>query len=617
MTTSNAKALSLVLLAALGLVPACDDLKEDKFISQGGISPDPTALLEGSILYIGPRPTCLYKPDGSFDRVQGNVVLTMFEYDNPPPPEGTATSAVNLFFLSGSEVFEQGDCLAAGSAPNFDDRITKSAAFLWSGVPLNATRALDYQVRGFYDADEDMIPLFSVTRLPTQGDIAGAALNDVQDASKGFLRITLPKLSDAPNGVVRQGISVALANPVWTERPAFRLDENRRLAADAPFVPGLKLGGAAIAADGPLSLRNFRALTCKAGAGDGVGCGLTLQRLGADDAAKLATSAVGLDVSSTSSYAFYAQPVDIKTVMLKPAGDPNMASGLDLARPDGKPDPHPFLGSGLGVPWFSPIVLMQRLPDPAQAAIEAQARIPRVLLVGSVLLGDDLLPTKSAYGQSGAPVAIPPVAAVELITGRADCRVPYFPPGTPGIVTDGRLGHCDELPTGHYAVNVLAGIAGGRPGASADFPARSDSPVAISGGTYSNQSWSVPNELGDPAQVGEANTIVDQGYAGTFVIHDPSPEKAACGSTTLQGICAAGPEIIENAIGVDSTFCLPRDCCEPVVHLCGLPTCAKMETADGNIVASPTTITGTAPNGAGIPSCVPFELPWQCCRAAP
>ena len=98
-------------------------------------------------------------------------------------------------------------------------------------------RAADYQIRGFFDYDEDMVPLFSLTRLPTQGDIAGAAVNDIQDASKGFFKISLPRLEDAKNGIVREGLTVALGNPVWTERPGFRLDENRRLASNTAVFP--------------------------------------------------------------------------------------------------------------------------------------------------------------------------------------------------------------------------------------------------------------------------------------------------------------------------------------------------------------------------------------------
>ena len=606
----------LIALVASAVLSACENIHQDKFMSQGGISPDPSAILEGSVLYIGPHPQCVYNPDGSFQRIRGNVVLTLFEYSNPPPPAGEASGAVNLFVLSGDQVFEPSHCLPPGASPNYGDRLTRSIPFLWSDVLLDATRAVDYQIRGFYDYDEDMIPFFSVTRLPTQGDIAGAALNDVQNPGKGFAKLSLPKLSDAPNGLILGGITVALGNPVWTERPAFRLDANRRLAADALFTPALSFTDAGPVPNGPATLRNFRALTCATGGTDGVACGLTLQRLGADDAPKLAAVGVGLDLGNTSSYAFYAQPVDITTVVVK-TNPSNPSDGLDLRLSDGKVDPHPFLGSGLGLPWYGPVVILQRMADPAGAAIEAQARIPPVLLVGSVLLSDDQKPTKSAYVQGGVPIAIPPVAAVELIPNHPECRVPYFAPGTISLVTDGRLANCDELPTGHYAVNVLGGVAGGSVGADPGFPMSSESPVMITGGGDSGQSWSIPNELSDARQVSPAHVVAGQGFADGFIIHDPSPDKGACGASSVQGLCTGGQQISENVVGVDSTACLQPACCAYVSHLCGVPTCAKMATPDGNIAASPTKIVKIDVGGGQVPDCVPFELPWQCCRAAP
>ena len=84
------------------------------------------------------------------------------------------------------------------------------------------------------------------------------------------------------------------------------------------------------------------------------------------------------------------------------------------------------------MPWYSPMVIMQRQPEPGFAAIELQARIPAVLLVGSILLGDDSKPLKDSYVSTGVPVSIPPVAAVELIPGHPECRVPLLRTGHAG-----------------------------------------------------------------------------------------------------------------------------------------------------------------------------------------
>ncbi|MET0285533.1 MAG: hypothetical protein ABW352_13720 [Polyangiales bacterium] len=578
---------------ALALL-ACNDVPQDDFVSQGGISPDPTAILEGSVLYTGPPPRCVYE-NGVAQRVLGRVALTMFEYDNPPPPEGSASSALNLMFVEG--LFSTRDCLPDGVTTS-DQRLTRSVAFRWPRVTLGPAAA-SYQIRGFYDYDEDMLPLFSVSRLPTAGDVIGAAVNDVRDPSKGLLRIALPRVEEAEDGLIYGGITVALAEVVRTERPAFQLDANRTLSSAQPFIPAL----GAMGLDAAGSLRGFRSNTC---ATPGTaGCGLSLSPLPASLSPLLAASGVAIDLADPIASAFYSAPIDIKTVNRK--SDTN--SGVDTPVPDGKVDPHPILGAALGIPWFTPAVLLQRLPSPGAELREAAARIPRVLFVGTPLLNDDLTPIASSFVEAAIPVAVPPVAAVELITGRSECRVPYFAPGTPSLVTNGRLSHCAPLPSGRYAVNVLAGVAGG-----VQAPSTSgESPATFTGARYSGQSWTLPNELGNPLQTN--SVVAGQGLDDTFLVQDAPV--AQCAASMPNGLCAEGLEIIETADGVDSVACLRRECCEYVAHLCGVPACPKEPTANGGtIAASPTSITATHANGGGIPNCVPFEMPTQCCPVA-
>lgn len=592
-------------LLALALLCACEDPEQDKFMSFGGISPDPTAIVEGSILYIGPRPICDWNEDGTPQRVKGRVILTMFEYTNPPPPEGSATTSTNLMVLEGSKLFQTTDCVPAGFTANYAERITRSAPFSWPRQTLYQDGARDYQIRGFYDYDEDMVPFFSISRLPTGGDIVGAAVNDITDASKGFMKITLPRFQDATYGAIISNVTVALGNPAWTERPAFRLGAERRLAADAPFSPTIDLSMPG-SINPFATLRKFRGYTCADGTGDGVSCGLSLARLGEEDRAELDAAKVGLDLNSTTSYAFYTQPVDIKTIS---------ATEVDPPVADGVADPHPFLGS-LGINWYQPMVLVQRLnPNATEAALETLARIPRVLMIGSVLMDDTTkLPIKSSFVNTPVPISLPPVAAVELIAGRNECRVPYFPPGTLAPVLAGRVAHCGELPTGYYAVNVLAGTAGGSVTPASGFPTTSESSVALSGGRYSGQSWSIPNELGDPTQVESTNVIPDQGVEGMFVVHDPSEgDPAACDASATLGQCEDDSVVI-NPNGVDSYSCLPRACCEAIQHLCGIKLCDKVDVPGlGRIASGPTQKIGTASNGAALPNCIPFEMPAACC----
>lgn len=592
----RARKISLGLSLVLSLELSCVALEQDEFASRGGIAPDPSAAVEGTILYTGPRPTCVYDASG-VARIVGNVVLSMYAFDDPPAPEGTATSAVNLLALSGDELFAPTDCLAPGASPNYDDVISRSAPFLWPRLPL-AAGAQRYQIRGFFDYDEDFIPFFSVTRAPTAGDIVGAALNDVQNPARGLYALELPSAREAPQGVVQRGMTVALGSPVWTERPVFRLNAQRSLAADVPFEPVVSLDeGGALAVDGSASLQSFRALTCSADQADT--CGLTLERIGAADAPKLAAGAVELDVDS-NFYRFFSRPVDFRTVL---------AGMVDVQAPDGLPDPHPVLG-GLGIPWFTPMVIMRRTPrDPLSAAREQEARIPQVLMVGSVLLDDAGAPLASSF--AAAPIAVPPVAIVELYPGHPECRVPYFAPATSETLLSGRVAQCAELPTGEFAVNVFAGIAGGQP-----EPATNEQAVDISGGRFSGQSWSIPNELAVPANVGGPQNALDhQGFDGTFIVHDPSPGAASCGTSPRFELCGETLLVAESPRdGLDIPTCLPPLCCDPVRHLCGIPVCASVSLPDGRrVAASPTQVTRAAGSGAPLPDCVPFAIPPQCC----
>lgn len=588
------------------LLAGCGELEQDDFASQGGIAPDPTALVEGTILYAGPRPACVWR-DGKVERVLGNVILTMYEFDNPPPPEGSASSAVNLLAVSGDALFDTEDCLPDKAVPNYAERITRSVVFRWPRIVLREREA-QYQIRGFYDYDGDLIPFFSTTRLPTAGDVVGAAPVDLQDPSKGLYKLLLPPIAEAANGVRRDGVTVVLGSVVWTERPAFQLNSQRKLPADAPFVPVVDASSETMSLDTAASLRSFRRLTCTPG-DSSEGCGLSLQRLVPGDANKLKASAVELELTS-DAYAFFAEPVDFRTIA---------PSRVDTALPDRQPDPHPLLG-GIGVPWFTPMVLLQRIVrDPPNAVgpvpslIERDSRIPAVLMVGSVLLDAERRPTKASYNE--APVAVAPIAAVELWAGRPECRVPYFPPGTPAAVYRGRLAHCAELPTGHYGVTVLSGAAGGQLRTVESGPARGDSPRAFEGSRYSGQAWSIPNELASELQAGNAaNVIASQGMDGTFIVHDPSPGKAQCAESSVP-ICADNLLFSESPIdGLDLQTCLPRYCCEAVAHLCTVPLCPVSDSPDGRIAQSPSSAIASAGGRPPVPNCLPFEIPPQCCR---
>jgi hypothetical protein len=606
-------------LCALGLVlctvSACDPPEQDVFKSQGGISPDPTGVISGSVLYVGPRPTCEYQ-DGRARRVVGRVLLTLFQYDNPPPPEGKATTALNLYAIQGKDLFSTADCRPENVPVDPSERLTKSIPFYWSQIELGkGNEEAVYQIRGFYDTDEDMNPFFSVRNLPTAGDIIGAALADPQDPSRGLLRIRLPGIESAPNGYIRDGVIVALGNYVWTERPAFEASPNNRYLASDERI-GVSRGNPA-----DTVLTAFES-TCETNADD---CGFTLLQL-QEDSVRETFAAGDVEVDfDPEKYAWVSAPVDILTIR---SGEP------DLARPDGVPDPHPVLGSTAGVPYFTPIVIMTRTaPTADQATIETAARIPNVRLVGSTLLNDAGTGPAQRVKLGELPVGVPAAAVVELDLLDNACRVPYIAPGNFAQAWESRFAICHELPTGIFGISVIQGAGGGEKVPESDSTI-SESGVVFDGSVLPGQAWTLPNDLALENQVGAGKTLASQGRNQLFVVYDPQPEVTGDCETALdaddltrvtveyRGVCTEGEDqLVENPEGIDGQACLPQHCCDNIKHLCGVQlcppcddtTCPGVDLGGRHVLSGPTSIVRTTDDGWRVPNCIPFEMPAICC----
>jgi hypothetical protein len=623
---------------------SCAEPKQDDFKSQGGISPDPTGIIEGSLVYLGPQPRCEYEA-GKATKIIGNALLTLFVYDNPPPPEGTATGAVNAFVLKGSDIFSLGDCLAEGVEPDPTRRIMRSTPFRWPQITLTKT-AVDYQIRGFYDHDGDMNPRFSATNLPTAGDIVGQALKDVEQPQLGPERLRFRAADNARDGQLVSGVTVTLGAYAWLERPMFQLSQDARVLDANAVVPvspgGLNDKGEAIPNVATTLLNTFK-LTCR-DSSPADDCGTYIEALD-PAAASGAFEAAGLaPIFDAERYAFLASDVDVRDIVV---------GGPDLVRPDGVPDPHPILGASLGVTWTSPMVIMSRRPVIAPdkldlaslaraAEISTRAKIPSVSIVGTVLPEDTA--TKKVFVDR-MRLAVAPVAAVTLSSVSPACRVVYANPGNTTNTLEARVVHCGKLPTGLYGTNVLSGAAGGARVAEPNADV-SESGFVYSGARFSGQVWSVPNELGDQGQIGDS-ALASQSPAGAFYIGDKSPDKLAgdckeAGDPKMglplktrpveyKGICKEGespfaelaPTFAE-PVGVDGGNCLPDICCDAIRHLCNVPLCevidvngVQMRADPSEITAEVTTKVDADGNGendvAGVPNCIPFELPSLCC----
>lgn len=621
---------------ALASSLACTSPKQDDFRSQGGISPDPTGVIEGSLIYLGPKPRCEYK-NGKASQVVGVVFLTLFEFDNPPPPEGRATGAINAFVLPGEEVFTLRDCLPEDEEPDPDERIMRSASFVWPQIALKS-KSVDYQIRGFYDHDGDVNPLFGVTNQPTYGDIVGAALKDVEAPQKGPEKLRFDALKDAPNGELIKSVTVSLGSYVWSERPMYQLAKKNRVLDANKILPAVvgeieTVDGVIIAhPDVPATLRAIHQLTCES-ATPSMGCGLKIQTLSEEEASDT-FEAAGLSPNfDPEHYAFFSEPVDVKTIR---KGEP------DVTLPDGQVDPHPVLGSSLGLPWISPMTIASRLSvvSPKKldtvslreaSAFAVQAHIPGVTMVGAVM--PDQVETKRVFVDD-MDIGIPPIAVVDLDSSDINCRIPYAAPGNFTTTFESRVANCEKLPTGMFGMAVLAGVSSGVRTEEPDENI-SESGIRYVGARFPGQAWTLPNDLASTTQVGD-DALASQGAPQLFFVTDKTPtEKGSCKQApdpkmigVVDGELAPTPRDVkykkvcgddespfsEDAEGIDSTSCLPKACCENIAHLCDVPLCPEIEISNVKVRANPSEGVGTSKsNGAVIPSCIPFPMPGMCC----
>ncbi|MFK7987061.1 MAG: hypothetical protein AB8I08_13640 [Sandaracinaceae bacterium] len=628
--------LPLIALATLALA-ACEPNVDREAV--GGS--EPSGVIDGTVLYVGQRPLCTFE-DGRATGVEGRVVLLMFRDDNPPPPSGSATSAENLLLLNADRMFALSDCMPASpSAAELAEPITRSVAFTWPEIALAGAGLPDpslgppevaYQIRGFFDRDEDFNPFFSVRRTATKGDVAGGAFVDTSVSPPQFSPIRFGNRASLPNGEVVSGVAVTLAARVNTEPPSFALaSSTRALSSEAtlPLVadPVAREQALFELSETAIELIDPRepswALTLRAG-------GVTVD-------------------PHPSGYGFFTLPVD--------------------ADRNGEQDLHPTLGTA-GILWEHPIVLLRR----ARNVVELSVGVPDVVIPASVR------PTQTLAQDTFSPrmdIVVPPIAAVNLDPTNPACTVPYIPAGTFAETYERIPVDCQEMPTGNYDVNVLSGIAGGRAidyraQLAADMPelpasvletlvrARTDNDWVIEGGSYSSQAWSIPNELGcpdpyrpngfdeggepvtlsqvdpnpratcgEPASCDASGTLMQcsQGPAGRFAVVDPDGGNAPDGSDTSDGHGIAGCQTTvraETMVPDAVTYMpVPDACCEAVSHLCGLPLCSLRDGAvradtDGGRQLREIAIPGqdfdVDEDGRLVPRCVPFLMPASCCR---
>ena len=166
-------------------------------------------VIDGNVVYTGPAPCTR---DG---KILGAAVILAFETHLLPPPEGLGTTAASLDVVPGEALFAGlRDKLAFASDGSTicgdpGDPVTVSGS--WAVGPFTAGT---YQIRGFYDKYGDFDPAFSISNLPSKGDVGGGAVREP------FLPIAL---CGKPGRALRQAQGPGLAPTLRVIRLLFRI----------------------------------------------------------------------------------------------------------------------------------------------------------------------------------------------------------------------------------------------------------------------------------------------------------------------------------------------------------------------------------------------------------
>jgi hypothetical protein len=239
----------LLVIVAFGAAIACegvpfDDERNDRRLIA------PAGVIRGTVTYVGPRPC---SKDG---HIVGNAIVSVFRRNNPPPPAGLATSAVNFVAVPGDVLFanERPSVATEVDCPPDNVQITASAPF--AIAPLDAA---SYIVTAFYDRRGRFWPTFRFRNQPEAGDLAGGTF-DAEDARRNagnptYRPIYLPvdvgrpkagtttgELEIGDNGYVADNVAVSIGSRVPWTRPVFHAQGLERASGNvvdsAERLPG-------------------------------------------------------------------------------------------------------------------------------------------------------------------------------------------------------------------------------------------------------------------------------------------------------------------------------------------------------------------------------------------
>jgi hypothetical protein len=193
-------ALIASLLASAGA--GCETVPVDSGSGNRVIAP--AGVIEGTALYQGPHPCSMN------GQIVGNLILLFFDANNPPPPAGVASTALNFGVVAGDVLFQDeprfnGPTMYCPKENGNTEIITASAPFAVSPFAAGT-----YIIESFFDYTGDFLPTFKFRQLPEMGDVAGGYINTTDailhsDAGVDYKPLFLPVTVGVPLGTADAG----------------------------------------------------------------------------------------------------------------------------------------------------------------------------------------------------------------------------------------------------------------------------------------------------------------------------------------------------------------------------------------------------------------------------
>lgn len=229
---ANSTRTLLLGAVALATTAGCDiNLPVDSY-PENPFVPPPMGIIQGTASYYGPAP-CV--KDG---HVEGALIVLLFDFNNPPPPDGLATTALNLATVPGDKLFSNAviPTTGPGSKGNPNSKCaakgdpTVTATSDWTLAEVLAGR---YQIRAFYSQHNGFHPLFDSKNLPIAGDIGGAALSDPATGKIMQVTVGVPTtdlkahpngLMVPPTGFLAANVPLLVGQEFLSSRPYFWID---------------------------------------------------------------------------------------------------------------------------------------------------------------------------------------------------------------------------------------------------------------------------------------------------------------------------------------------------------------------------------------------------------